>query len=346
MKEYHETTNNVRNYKWWSVATGCPVKRISLTAMFFFAKNYYTYGWWAVSIAAVYIILLFIVLCIASCKFQAINQNDDDFEIWMDYILKILCLFNILFSEMLLYLFYKPLQYNEQVIDVPIDGGQKQIKCEISSIDITSENFLDWVAFISFVIVIVQFIYSVSRSCCCGYKCIKSGCICCNTPKCCQPFCECDRSTGRWKCCNRMLANRPNFGRRRTMSTMSAEYLDTYGRECPFCLIAPHRHFEKYIVFRNIFLVITVLFFLITAGVLVTLFVKVTNIDALQADDEKEGVYIVLVVLSLSFIINPWLWKTCIKCRCQKNHHENQPLLNQNVDEDEEKSEIIETYGL
>ena len=355
VKDY--TKKSKKWYQLWPYVTGCPASEISLTAMFIFLKDYNTYAIWALFLFIPYCSLLFFALILGICSL--IFQNDV-FESNIDYILQILSLYNLLVSQMLLYLLYKPLQYNKQSVNVPITGGDpKTIQCEISSIRKRFENFLDWIAFISFCAVIIQVLYTFIRIIICIIQCIKSGCICCNTPDCCRCFCKCEKDTGTWNCCNFTICKRANFGATRTMSIESARRMHQYGTKWPCCLIAPHKHCSKYCACRNICLILTIAFFgMITVAYILLLVEGIENVDQFREDHggQAHGISVSLILLVISFVLSALtILITGIRqgeCVCNRdntvggngNGDDNANANQQLIDDDE--SENIPTYGL
>ena len=325
-------------------ASGCPSPNISLSAMIFWTKDYNTYSWWAVSVSAIYCFLLSLSVIIIACIFQQSGDeeatNNSNLQNKMKYILRIVCLYNLLVSEILLYLFYKPLQYNSQTPQPPDNVMLKDgIKCEICSIDKMQEDFLNYIAFISFCVIILQILYTIYRLFGCGYKCCRVNCICCKLN--CGFLCKCDDKIGVWECCNHTVSKHGNFGKRREINIQEAKNIHQYGSRCTCCLIMPNKHCSKYIVGRNIFIILSIALFVILIIGFVSLIYGVGS----SIDEREPGpIHIILALLPLSFVDNPWLihtlYKNCKRCLCDI---ESEQLL---VNDISRTTASVESYGL
>ena len=313
--------------------------------MIFWTKDYNTYSWWAVSVSSIYCFLLLLSLIFITCLFQQTSDdeplNNNDLENKMNYILRIVCLYNLLVSEILLYIFYKPLQYNSQTPqssnDIPLKQG---VECEICTMDKTQEDFLDIIAFISFCVVILQVLYTIYRLFGCGYKCCGVSCICCKLN--CGFLCKCDNRIGVWECCNYTVSKHGNFGKRKEINIQQAQDIHRYGSRCTCCLIMPNKHCGKYLVPRNIFIILSAaLFITLIVGFYSLIYGVGNSID----ERESDPIYVILALLPLSFVDNPWLiytlYKNCRKCLWEDDSE--QLLAN---DLSGTGTKTVESYGL
>eukprot|EP01084_Bolivina_argentea_P138647 244057_1 len=198
----------------WNDVTGC-ARKISLSAMIFWIKDYNVYKRWALAVSILYCILLFVLVMVAAILWfkipifnpvderrglltakEAVEENYKAFVNKIDYVSRVIYLYNVLISEVLLYLLYKPLQYYDKNIQV---GNNRSVICEISSMPEKSEDWLGMIAFASFIAITCQVVYTVLYSFGCIYKCVKVKCVCCNINLGC--FCKCNKSNGSWICC-------------------------------------------------------------------------------------------------------------------------------------------------
>eukprot|EP01084_Bolivina_argentea_P296365 510418_1 len=124
----------------------CP-NQLSMNTMELFNKSYYTYGIGAISIVILYTFLIFsFIYC---CKIlSGVN----------------LLLYNIVISEVLFYLMFKPYQYYQQQISYP-DNFELSTFCQVDAIDETIETLLTIFIYCCLGFIVIEWILCLSRCC-------------------------------------------------------------------------------------------------------------------------------------------------------------------------------------
>ena len=282
------------------------------------------------------ILIVFFILVRTKNKIKSHNGDQDKilqeekrFENAMDYVLKIVYLYNIIVSEILLYLLYKPLQYYAKTLTV--GNNNKHIVCEISSMNRHLEDVLDVLALTAFLIAILQvsytFIYTVRccRECCRVGACVREDCnlnlICC----------KCIGNEKTWICCGYTCSRHGNYGIKSSKccncnccciccQEMNAEKaaLIHNGISCRFCRCCrgcQNLGCFQCITIRNVLIFVIICLLAMVLVAFGFIFVGVATVK----EEHQWKVILMLVLMLLGFIDNPWTCKQLIS-RCQDCH--------------------------
>eukprot|EP01083_Nonionella_stella_P032257 88308_1 len=150
-------------FSWdWDAKTKC-ASQISYTSMFFFVKSYTAYGVWSIIVAVSYGLCL-----IGSMYYLRVNANVDLMYILLRWIL----IYNILVSEVFLYLIFKPFQYHNK--DLMVGKNKKKIMCQVSSIRDVTSSVISVTIYLSIGLVLFHVIYIAYKVCLFCSHCIES----------------------------------------------------------------------------------------------------------------------------------------------------------------------------
>eukprot|EP01084_Bolivina_argentea_P032136 59445_1 len=158
------TGGNRKQFNWdWDKETGCNVhnSHVSYTSFEFFAKSYKAYGIWSIVTTGLYSLgLIGIMYYVYTTPSLAM------------ILLRWILIYNILISEIFLYLLFKPFQYHHEELVVGINA--KDIVCDVNSISDTAANVISKTIFVSVGLMALHFIYIIYRICGYCYVCIRS----------------------------------------------------------------------------------------------------------------------------------------------------------------------------
>ena len=139
----------------WDGETGCG-SHISYTSFNFFVKDYTAYGIWSIVVTSLYsLAIMGVMYYVYSTPNIAI------------ILLRWILIYNILVSEIFLYLLFKPFQYYHKDINIPNNAIKDEITCEINSIHDDAVDVISWTIFMSVGLMILHFGYILYRLC--GY---------------------------------------------------------------------------------------------------------------------------------------------------------------------------------
>ncbi len=259
-------TDNYHTFNWrWNKATGCP-NHISLSSMTFLSKSYRVYGITCIVICIIYAIFLSFMIF----QVHRLPGFAKSLFVWI-------FIYNILVSEVCLYLLFKPFQYYHK--DFRVGENNDIITCEIDSIKDTTERMFNWMIWISMLFVFMHFMYMVINVCVMCWKCIDS---------------KRHQNRGRQHSVNLVLNNTINGGKNLyTYYKMSAVRAKQYC--CKWSLI-------------GIIIILTMIFFLA-----LTIYATVVMIAAgSRSGDYNSGksamIIIVTVLIFSSLLDSPWIW--------------------------------------
>jgi len=137
--------------------TGCTNDdHIAITSSYFWNKSYIVYANLAIGVGFLYAMaMIFLALC---CTTQP------------ESIGVMVFIYNWLFTQLFLYLLYKPYQYSNRHIPYDEDTGETAI-CEVNTVSMLSQDILHWLLFISSVLLGLQLLYFLLMCCECLKKC-------------------------------------------------------------------------------------------------------------------------------------------------------------------------------
>ena len=271
-------TNNAGEWNWdWNHETGCH-KHISISSMRFLSKSYALYGISALVITIIYALFISLML------FQVARLPDfaKSLYIWI-------FIYNVLISEVCLYLLFKPFQYYHKDINV---GDDIIVTCEIDSIKDTMEIMFNWVIWIAMIFVFTHFLYMIVHLCSICYKCIDS---------------KRHQNRGRQNSVNLILNNDINDGK-----NLYNYYKMTSVRAKTFCC--------KWSLIGFV-IIFTMIFFLgLTIYATIIMIVAGTKTDDYDAK-KLTMITIVTILIFSSLIDSPWMWRR-IYHRCKKRGYD------------------------